>query len=147
MTRCLLALLAGMSVAYAADDRSLYESNRDLQLGPLFLTPAERLSLEARRRLPAVDAATASQPVVDESTARAAAAKRPAAGFIVSSSGRPLVWIDGEFREVDRSVLADLRFPGAVRVRKSPGPDTTEAAPDGDAADHAPPRTSDAVER
>lgn len=147
MTRCLLALLAGMSVAAAADDRSLYESNRDLTLGPLFLTPAERLSLEARRRLPAVDAATSPQPVADEPAARAAAAKKPAAGFIVSRSGRPLVWIDGEFRKVDRSALADLRFPGAVRVLKSLGPDTTEPAPESDGADRAPPRTSDSVER
>lgn len=123
--------------AVAADD--LYESLDNVRLGRLFLSPAERQTLEARRG----DAAYYEGVNNDGSESGPAAVvespRRPAAGYIVAGTGRPLVWVDGAFRRADASTVARLKFPGVVQIEKSHTAELatgTDPRPERDGAAH-----------
>lgn len=121
------SLLVASVGGVAAEPTDLYGSSEELRLGRLFLTPDEREDLEARRGV-AVGGRVSSDPVAAVAPKTAAANQRPAAGVIVAKGGRPLVWVDGEFRRIDSAAVEDVVFSAAVSIRVHGPPSAKPAA-------------------
>ena len=122
--------LVGALPTAAANE--LYESFDDVSLGRLFLSPAERRDLEARRGV-VVDEAADSGDVEQAPAVDDAPPARRAAGYIVGRDGRALVWSGGAFRPVAGDV-DDVDFPGVGRIRIERGPARDSRAADRRAA-------------
>lgn len=112
-------LIAVSSWPTLAHEGGVYESLEHIHIGRVFLSPAERASLDKHRRVPKPVAAV-------RSTVQTAAPARNsnAAGYIVSGSGRAHVWKDGDF--VATQVPDSLRFPGDVKVTRTADKDPTK---------------------
>lgn len=120
----LAALMLGSSTK--ADESGIYESMADIDIGRVFLTPAERDRLDAQRLRSVSDLPLA---------VTAGAGKSPdpvsktAAGYITSSRGTYREWSGNDFVVSQRS-LSDARiFPGDVDVQRH-----AATIPDGEAA-------------
>ena len=109
----LAALMLGSSTK--ADESGIYESMADIDIGRVFLTPAERDRLDAQRLraapdLPHVAAAGKKSPPDPVS--------KTAAGYITSSRGTLHEWSGNDFVVSQRS-LSDTRiFPGDVDLQR-----------------------------
>lgn len=93
----------------AEEEAPVYELLADVKIGRVFLSPAQRHSLDDRRgKAPAV--ATASAPA-----ARSVAKQSPdAAGYIKRSGGPSRVWSNGNFVPADD--VSGVTFPGDIEV-------------------------------
>ena len=120
----LLSVLAFAGTA--ADERQIYEDMTQIEIGRVFLSPAERDALEAKRRQSR--SVADSRPLTTSDTNRESSAEpKLAAGYIQRSGRAPSRYVDGEFV---RSIAAPERFPGDVRiVRHAPAnpPDAEHA--------------------
>ena len=108
---CALGICCGLAASpfAAAEESPVYESLANVEIGRIFLSPAQRSSLDKRRGN--------APPVVSRNTkgTRAAARQFPdAAGYILSSGGPSRVWSDGGFVPADD--VSDVAFPGDVKV-------------------------------
>lgn len=114
----LAALLVALpAIAYAGDE-AIYESLESVAIGRVFLSPAERRWLDARRS--SEPAARFFPPVRPSGVPPAPAPKesKPPAGYIVSSSGQARVWRNGDFVKSKGRAATDTKFPGEIRVRR-----------------------------
>jgi len=113
-----------------AHETGIYESLDHIHIGRVFLSPTERVNLDANRNVVVTDAMTVGttdgpKPEKDDGLA---------AGYIVSSSGETRVWRDGDF--VTAEVPASIRFPGDVEVTRNADSvlESTDAAGRGEAS-------------
>ena len=112
------ALLVVLPSIAQSGDEAIYESLESVAIGRVFLTPAERRWLDARR---SSEPSTAFFPPVRPGSAPPVAAPtraKPPAGYIVSSSGQAKVWRNGEFVNSNGKAAIDTAFPGEVRVKR-----------------------------
>jgi len=125
----LVFFLAAMSAAATAEEPAVYESFSGVKIGRVFLAPGDRDRLD-ERRLTAPAEGTAEEPGSASSppTTRAL----PAAGYIISSSGRASVWRDGDFVESPRQAPKKMAFPGDVEVTRTVAEDAANAASEED---------------
>ena len=130
-----LVLLPVQSLAEVEDpgEVSVYETMAGISIGRVFLSPVERKVLDVRRANPPQAAVTTGQTTSDTGGPREAA---PAAGYIINSSGRARLWMNGDFVESGNPTPAALKFPGDVkivrhRVPNSQGDATPDIQPDG----------------
>ena len=112
IARSMALLLLIVPVAYA-DTSIVYESYDDVEIGRVFLSRGEREFLDARRHYSPSDIAAESAQDEDKP---AAAAKPPAAGFIIGPSGRSRVWKEGDFVEAAERATRSLTFPGDIKI-------------------------------
>lgn len=104
MSRFHVIAVAVMFLAHSSVADELYGPPLASDLGHLFLAPTERHEIQRRRwSVPGDD----EQPVEETS---ASPAKRDVFGLIVGPNRKPLVWVDGEFRET----VAASRVPESV---------------------------------
>lgn len=109
----LLAVIVACALATSALADDIYESLADVRIGRVFLSPEQRVRLDDRRGEP--------PPVsVGDAPANISSTKRDteAAGFIMSSSGRSRVWLNGDFVATDE--VPEVRFPGEVKIIRKP---------------------------
>jgi len=93
----------------AEEESKVYESLDDVAVGRIFLSPAQRSSLDARRGKES-PVATANLPA-----ATSMARHSPdAAGYILRSGGPSRVWSNGNF--VPARDVSGVTFPGDVEV-------------------------------
>ena len=107
----LIPLLCLLPASADAGETDLYESIRDVRIGRVFLSPAERSDLDVRRANPDSGPATSSQ-----SDAEQAAPETEPAGYIVRGDSEPRYWRDGNFEETGRPAPRTLEFPGDVKI-------------------------------
>ena len=107
---CALLVLAGGA---AADE--VYERIAEVDIGRVFLTPAQRRSLDVERLKPPTAEGTVVQ-AGEETTAAPGQAKREAAGYIISSKGGRREWSGSDFVATGDDALVERRFPGEVRI-------------------------------
>ena len=99
----------------SAEPSPVYETLRNVFVGPLFLTPAQRSWLDARRNAPELPA-SGTRAATDDDTPAAPVAKP--AGFIIRSDGSQRRWSDGDF-VLSRGVSVEsMKFPGDVKVKR-----------------------------
>ena len=106
---CVLLLPA----AAVADDSSVYESLSGVHIGRVFLSPAERATLDARRERGS-DAAGAAAG--DDTGKSAPARAAQSAGYIIGRDGESKVWKNGDF--VASGGAEAVKFPGAVDITR-----------------------------
>jgi len=121
---CLGYLLLCTSSALA-DEASVYESIDDIDIGPVFLSPAERERLDVERLRPPAETSTTADTVAV--SAKNTPARKQAAGYIVSSSGSRREWSGNDFVATPTGEKSSSSFPGDVPVLRH--------APAGDAGD------------
>ena len=131
---CLLLLVCFGGMA-GADPASVYESIDDVSIGPLFLTPAERRWLDARRNAPVVPQPKAEAEVELGPTQEPAEPKVSPAGFIIRSDGAGQRWSNGDFVSSQDAAVSTMKFPGEVdlirhddgdKARRTEGPKNAE---------------------
>ena len=128
--RTLLCALLLVSVAgtAVADPVSVYESIDDVSIGPLFLTPAERRWLDARRNTPDAPELRVMTELESSVAAEPAAPKASPAGFIIRSDGAGQRWSNGDFVSSRGTPVRAMKFPGEVElVRHDDGGKTRRA--------------------
>lgn len=108
---CALGICCGLAASsfVAAEESPVYESLANVEIGRIFLSPAQRSSLDKRRG--------SAPPAVsrDAKGTRAAAKSSPdAAGYILRSGGPSRVWSSGGFVPADD--VSGVAFPGDVKV-------------------------------
>ena len=96
MKRFTALLIATLTVAGSPAADELYGVPLAPDVGHVFLSPTKRQEIERHRGQPA-----AEEPAEGEnaSVQPDASAKPSAFGLIVGPNRKPLVWVDGEFRE------------------------------------------------
>lgn len=103
----------------AEEQAEVYESLDDVKIGRIFLSPAQRSSLDARRgKAPVATEAT----VAERPAGTARISKSPdAAGYILRSGGPTKVWSNGNFVPADDA--SAVTFPGDVEVLRKAVPE------------------------
>lgn len=130
MKRALMLLACLLPMPLAADELQVYESIDEIEIGRVFLKPAERTALDRRRELPAQAPSSVSRSATAAPPARRAE-NRPA-GYIESSDGTRRHWRSGDFVADGRS--AQMRFPGDIRIERQEPPESQDES-DGHAED------------
>lgn len=115
--RALLIIASALfSVACFADEASGSSSNDAIVLGRVFTTPAERTTLDQKRKYQLTDNSEISQVDADKTSGKK---RLKPVGYIISSSGMASKWINGDFQHVDDLGNMDmLRFPDEISVTK-----------------------------
>ena len=108
----LLSILCLLPASANAGETDVYESMRDVSIGRVFLSPAERRDLDVRRANPDTGPPTGSSP----SDIEKAEPETEPAGYIVRGNSEPRYWRDGNFVETGRPAPRTLEFPGDVTV-------------------------------
>jgi len=94
-----------------ADDSSVYESLPDVKIGRVFFSAAERQRLDRQRhRKTTTNRRRHATPAGRE------AGNSHAAGYILSSSGKSQIYVNGDF--VVGTVPKTLSFPGDVGIHR-----------------------------
>ena len=123
----LVVVAMGVSAGTSADEPSrTVKSAGKLDLGRVFMSPAERRELDRLRRAnPAQLTVQSSQSGNQSSTAVATDKKAHPGGYIVPAQGSPYKWMDGDFQKTTRSNIDSSQLPGGVSIIRHKG-----AAPD-----------------
>ena len=112
----IVMLLLAVAATANAEDAFVYETFAGVEIGRVFLTPGDRDRLDERRlSQPAGD--SASSETLDSDSPKKV--PRASAGYIISSSGRARVWLDGDFVEAPQKASQSLRFPGDIKVTRT----------------------------
>ena len=120
--RILVGLLILCVPGLAMADSFFTSSDGPELLGRVFLTPAERLSLDNRRLHPEAEftQATEAATVQHESVGKPASRVVPT-GYIKRSSGTVLLWRDGEFVPLqDDEIIPALKVQGLIATSGVP---------------------------
>ncbi len=121
VTLAVVAICAS-TVTRADEPPRTAKSAGNLDLGRVFMSPAERRELDRlRKAIPAQMSAQGSQPGNQSSTAGSTNNKARPAGYIVPSSGSPYKWMDGDFQKTTRSNIDAGQLPGGVSVIRHKG--------------------------
>ena len=137
----LVAATCTSAVTKADDSPGPANSPENVDLGRVFMSPAERQQLDRlRKAAPAQISGQGSQTGKQISTAGPASNRTRPAGYIVPSNGAPYRWRDGDFQRTTRSDIDTSRLPGGVSIirhdsatidagrAKPPGETTTKEA-------------------
>ena len=112
-TICFVALMLVAVSPAASDENHVYESYDGVTIGRVFLSPAQRQFLDARRHLkPAPAGGESSSDEKSEPTKKAP----PPAGFIIGPNGRSRVWKEGDFVDSAPAATREMAFPGEINV-------------------------------
>ena len=104
---CTIVGLAG-NLPSLADEIAIYESLSDVAIGRVFLSPQQRLYLDARP-------IEAPRAVIERPPAeQPAEEKKNPAGYIISSTGKSSVWSRTGF--VTSNDPGRIDFPGDVKI-------------------------------
>jgi len=123
----LLSILGNTAVA---DSPEVYEAIGNIPIGTVFLTPAERALLDVKRLQPATSGIATGDSAGNDGEAQPTAKKAPpAAGYIISSSGRQQHWSGNDFVKSGDTSLPAMSFPGEVRITRHTEP-AADAEPD-----------------
>lgn len=111
MVRCSVLLFFAVAAAQADDADPLPDNH---ELGRLFTTPEQRISLDARRgRVPGTADTIQLSP---QETTR----EKEVVGLIVRQGRRPLVWVDGQFTRAQSDVPAPaLKTEAPAEITRS----------------------------
>jgi len=108
-----LFLISGFMVwsSAFADDSSVYESLPDVKIGRVFFSAAERQRLDQHRHRK-----TTTDGRRQSNLAGRKPGNRDAAGYILSSSGKSQIYVNGDF--VAGTVPKTMSFPGDVGIKR-----------------------------
>lgn len=124
--KLLLAVIVYLfATSVVADDSDVYESMTNVKIGRVFLSQAERDSLDARRLLQPKDADGVSTTSTDSTPEDKPLAS---AGYFKSSNGPSQVWKDGDFVNSNGDAVRAVTFPGDVKITRH----STDTENDGD---------------
>lgn len=113
MIRATGILLTVLAAPAFADNGLVYESYEGVTIGRVFLSPAEREYLDARRHLKPEPAGADPGP---ESTMDDGQKAPPPAGFIIGPNGKSKIWKEGDFVDSAASSMRTMAFPGDVEI-------------------------------
>jgi len=113
-------------VAIFAMSASFADESNDWSLGRVFMTRAERLQLDKLRKMPqiaqSVSTTNRDSIAVDTVSQR----KRSPSGYILSSTGSPYKWQDGDFRKSSHRAIVDgskVRSFQIIKHQREPLPE------------------------
>mgnify|MGYP001547971488 CR=1 FL=1 len=123
----LVAAICATTVTNADESLRPASSSGTIDLGRVFMSPAERQELDRLRKVaPTQMSGQGSQTGKQLPAAKPENDKARAAGYIVPSSGSPYRWRDGDFQRTTRSDIDSSRLPGGVSIIRHKGA-TTDA--------------------
>jgi len=115
--RCAVLLAACSSQAFATEPAA-NPGAEEYTLGRVFMSGAERRRLDLLRQNSR--STDKPEPASPASSARRSVESKPtkAAGYIIPSDGKFYQWVDGDFRQVDRTDASKIGiFPGIEITR------------------------------
>lgn len=113
MIRLAGILLLVLGTSAVADNSRVYESYDGVTIGRVFLSPAERDYLDARRHLKPGPAGAEPGP---DSSEDGDDKTPPPAGFIVGPNGKSKVWKEGDFVDAGTRTTQTMAFPGDIEI-------------------------------
>jgi len=123
MRVCMVFMLALLTIPrwLQAAEPTVAPSAKEIVMGRVFTTNAERRVLDQLRKIP--QTGTAAGAATSGDAAQSGPKQKPdPAGFIVPSTGRAYQWIDGDFRRISRGEISSGQIPGTVRIIRHRSP-------------------------
>lgn len=124
---CLAAFICCLSPLLThAEQSDVYESIDEIAIGRVFLTSAQRNWLDLHRHDVPVDSGVTPTEAVVPKVAEPAVSP---AGYIIKSDGTQQRWSDGDFVSSNRMKLAEMKFPGDIKIIRHTTDNEAESAP------------------